>query len=81
MTSSNEEYELLKKVLILALYNRKKGDTIQDVLIELDELKAISLKESKKLLKELKKEDLFINGEFSPLGLIKVQEAQQFFTL
>jgi hypothetical protein len=79
MKFSNEDRELLTRVLLLALYNKKEEDTIQDVLVELDGLQAISLDESKALLKEIKRDSLFVEGSFTPIGLERVKEAQNFF--
>ena len=48
---------LLKRVLLLAVLNRGEN-SIESVLAELDEVGAMSLKESKRVLKELKNSDL-----------------------
>ena len=76
-----EDGEFLKKVLLLALFNRDKTDSIQDVIVELDVTKAISMSDSKELLKEIKNEQLLINGKFTNLGKEKVDEAQKFFEI
>jgi len=81
LSNFEDENEILRRVLLLAIFNKKDGDSIQDVLVELDELKAVSLDESKRFLKEFKKDKLLIDGKFSPLGLAKVQEAKEFFTI
>lgn len=76
-----ENIEILKNVLLLAISNKKKEDSIQDVFIELDEINAMSLKESKNIFKDMKKEKLFFEGDFTLLGLQKVEEANVFFKL
>jgi len=76
-----EDSEFLKKVLLLALFNRDKTTSIQEVLVELDVVNAISMNDSKELLKEIKADKLLIDGNFTDLGKSKVDEAQKFFEI
>jgi len=76
-----EDSDFLKKVLLLALFNRHDTDSIQDVIVELDATKAISMTDSKKLLKEIKDDQLLVEGSFTDLGKEKVDEAQKFFEM
>ena len=76
-----EDSDFLKKVLLLALFNRAESDSIQDVIVELDATKAISMADSKELLKEIKDEKLLVEGKFTTLGKEKVDEAQKFFEM
>ncbi len=78
---NSTDSDILRKVLLLALLNRKEGDTIQDVIVELDSIQAMSIKESKKLLKEFKRESLIVDGELSPLGVAEAEKAKLFFRI
>ena len=78
---NSTDSDILRKVLLLALLNRKEGDTIRDVIVELDSIQAMTIKEAKKLLKEFKRESLIVDGELSPLGIAEAEKARQFFTL
>ena len=76
-----EDSDFLKKVLLLALFNRDENISIQDVIAELDATQAITMAESKKLLKEIKDDGLLLDGKFTDLGNQKVDEAQKFFEI
>jgi hypothetical protein len=76
-----EDSEFLKKVLLLALFNRDNDTSIQEVLVELDVVHAISMNDSKELLKEIKTDKLLVEGNFTDLGKSKVDEAQKFFEM
>ncbi|HIC10091.1 MAG TPA: hypothetical protein EYO61_01865 [Campylobacterales bacterium] len=78
---NSTDSDILRKVLLLALLNRKEGDTIQDVIVELDSIQAMSIKEAKKLLKEFKRESLIVDGELSPLGVAEAEKARLFFKI
>jgi len=76
-----EDSDFLKKVLLLALFNRDENVSIQDVIAELDATQAITMVESKQLLKEIKEANLLVDGKFTALGEEKVGEAQKFFEI
>jgi hypothetical protein len=50
------ENNIEKRVLLLGIYKKEEDETIQDVLLKLEETGMFTLKEAKKLLKELKDE-------------------------
>jgi|GEM_PF-3547898 len=80
MNTQEDESVILRRVLLLALQNRE-DNSIDSTLSELDEVGAMSLKESKQLLKELKSENLISNGQLTPLGIAEVEEAKKFFKI
>ena len=58
-----------KRVLILAIYKKKEGETLNDVLITLEETRLFTKKVGKRYLKELKKEGILVEGKLSFKGL------------
>ncbi len=54
--------QLEKKVLLLGIYTRHEDERLQDILLKLEETGMFTLKEAKKLLKELKEEG-YVEGQ------------------
>lgn len=65
--------DIEKKVLLLGILKRKDDETLNDVLISLEEARVFTLKDGKRYLKELKNESLLINNELSFSGLAKAK--------
>jgi hypothetical protein len=68
-------------VLLLAISKMENDESLQDVIFRLSNAGAFSLKESKKMIKELKNEKLLIDDKLSFIGLQKAQEAERFFKI
>lgn len=66
--------DIEKRVLLLAILKKNDDETLNDVLISLEQAKVFSLKEGKTYLKELKKETFLANNELSFKGLSKAEE-------
>jgi len=70
-----------KKVLLLAILKKEANESFKDVLIMLENARVMSLKEGKRLLKELKKEKLIDDAGLTPKGLKAAKEAEEEFRL
>ncbi len=72
---------LEKKVLLLGIYTKENDETIQDVLLKLEETGMFTLKEAKKLLKELKEENLVQDNNLTLSGTQKAKTIEKEFKL
>jgi len=68
--------DINKKVLLLAIYKKEEDETFNDVVKKMDNSKVFSLKEGKKYLKELKKEELLSDSCLTMLGVTKAKEVE-----
>jgi hypothetical protein len=73
--------DINKQVTLLAILKKEKDETINDILVKLENSRVYSLKEGKQILKEIKDEKLLKDGELTLLGLEKAKEAEKFFRL
>ncbi|MCK9162221.1 MAG: hypothetical protein GX118_08630 [Arcobacter butzleri] len=73
--------DINKQVMLLAILKKEEDESINDVLLKLENSGVFSLKEGKKLLKELKNDSFVVDGALSISGIAKAKEAQRFFTL
>lgn len=73
--------DINKKVLLLAIYKRKTDESINDVILVLENSRVFSLKEGKKYLKELKEEGYVTNGSLTFVGEIKAKEIEAEFKI
>lgn len=71
--------DIEKKVLLLAMYKRKEQESLNDVLITLENSKLFSLKQGKKYLKELKSEAYVLNNELTLKGIETAKVVEQEF--
>lgn len=73
--------DINKKVLLLAIYKKENDENLTDVIKKMDNSKVFTLKEGKKLLKELKK-DQFVNDDYlTILGIAKAKEIELEFKI
>ena len=70
-----------KKVLLLALLKKEADESEKEVLVMLANAKVFTLKEGKKLLKQLKQEGLVNEGGLTPKGVALAKEAEAEFRL
>lgn len=73
------EQEINRMVMLLAISKMENDETLKDAMFQLENAGAFSLKESKKLIKELKQEELILDDKLSFIGIQKAKEAEQFF--
>jgi hypothetical protein len=76
---NDEEINIM--VLLLAISKMENNETLKDVMFQLENAGAFSLKESKKLIKELKNNKLIIDDKLSFSGIQKAKEAEKFFKI
>ena len=73
--------DINEKVLLLAILKKESNETLNDVVLKLENTGLLSLKEGKKLLKKLKKED-FIGDSFLTLkGEVIAKNVEQEFKI
>ena len=70
-----------KKVLLLALLKKEANESEKEVLIMLANAKVFTLKEGKKLLKELKAEGYVSSCGLTPKGVAEARLAEEEFKL
>jgi len=73
--------DINKKVLLLAIYKKEENESFKDVVLMLENTRVFSLKEGKKLLKELKKEQFLSEKGLTIKGLSKAKEIESEFKL
>lgn len=73
--------DINEKVLLLAILKKELNETLNDVVLKLENTGLFSLKEGKKLLKKLKKDD-FIGDSFLTLkGEVIAKNVEQEFKI
>ena len=75
------EDELSKDVFLLAIYKRKDGETLKDVILTMEETGTFSQKKGKKYLKELKSENMVQDEGLTFLGIEKAKQVEMMFRL
>lgn len=71
--------DINKQVTLLAILKKEEDESINDILLKLENSRTFTLKEGKKILKELKSELYIKDGELTLAGIAKAQEAERFF--
>ncbi len=67
------------RVLLLGIYKKQEGESLQDILVMLEDSRLFSLKEGKKRLKALKSNGMIKDGELTVLGIERAKEIEQEF--
>lgn len=73
--------DINKKVLLLAVAKKRQEESLQDVLAMLENAHVFSRKEGKRLLKELKREQLVDASGLTPKGTALAKEIEEEFRL
>lgn len=76
-----EDMNINKKVLLLAIYKKEEDETLTDVIKKMDNTKVFTLKDGKKYLKELKKEQLVLDDYLTMMGIVKAKEIELEFKI
>ncbi len=71
-----QEEELLKKVTLLGILKKKPEETLNDVMQMLVDTGMYSLKEAKKIFKELKAQMYLSNGQLTLKGITAAKAAE-----
>ncbi len=75
------ENNIEKRVLLLGIYTKEADETIQEVLLKLEETGMFTLKEAKRLLRELKDEGYMTGSQLTLKGLERAKNVQEEFKL
>ena len=73
--------DINERVLLLAIYKKEKDESLQDILITLENSRVFTLKDGKKLLKNLKKSKYIIDGILTLSGETKAKEIEDEFKI
>jgi len=73
--------DIEKKVLLLGILKKKEDETLNDVLITLEESSVFTLKQGKKYLKELKNEQYVDNDNLTFSGIAQAKLVEQEFKI
>jgi polyhydroxyalkanoate synthesis regulator phasin len=79
MVMNEDERQLLRQVTLLGIMNRKSDETLDEVMHMLVDTGMYTLKEAKKIFKELKNEKYLVEGHLSLKGLTAAKEAEAIF--
>lgn len=71
-----QEEELLKKVTLLGILKKKPDETLNDVMLMLVDTGMYSLKEAKKIFKELKAQMYLSDGQLTLKGITAAKAAE-----
>lgn len=70
-----------EKLILLAMLKKKEDESLKDVVLTLENTGVFSLKDGKQHLKNLKKEEYFIDSFLSLKGELKAKEVELEFKL
>ncbi len=73
--------DIEQKVLLLGIYKKKEDETLNDVLISLENSKVFTLKQGKKYLKDLKANNYLLNNELTLTGITQAQLVEKEFKI
>jgi hypothetical protein len=73
------DQQINEMVMLLAISKMQNDETLKDIIFQMENAGALTLKESKKLIKDLKAKNLIIDDKLSFVGIQKAKEAEQFF--
>ena len=73
--------EINKRVLLLALYKRAANESCKDVVLMLEASHLFSLKEGKRLLRQLRDEEFLAGELLTPKGVALAKRIEEEFRL
>jgi len=73
--------DINEKVLLLGIYKKEEDETLNDIVIKLEANGLFSLKEGKKLLKDLKKQEYIVDSALSLKGEMFAKEVEKEFKI
>jgi hypothetical protein len=73
--------ELLKKVLLLAIYKKERDVSLNELFTELVEIGTMSQKELDENLKIIESENLFLNNQLTFIGISEAKMAEESFKM
>jgi len=76
---NEEDIDILKKVTLLGILNKKPDETLNDIQVMLVDTGMYTMKEAKQIFKMLKDEKSLVNGELSVKGITEAKAAELLF--
>ena len=73
--------DIVEKVLLLAILKKESDETLNDVVLKLENTNLFSLKEGKKLLKKLKSEEYLTDSYMTLKGEVIAKNVEQEFKI
>ena len=73
--------DIIEKVLLLAILKKESNETLNDVVLTLENTNLFSLKEGKRLLKKLKSEEYLTDSYLTFKGEAVAKNVEQEFKL
>jgi len=76
---NNDDIEILKKVTLLGILNRRPEESLKDIQVMLVNTGMYDMKEAKQIFKMLKAEKFLLEGELTLKGMTAAKEAEAMF--
>ncbi len=73
--------DIVEKVLLLAILKKESDETLNDVVLKLENTNLFSLKEGKRLLKKLRSEEFISESYLTLKGEVTAKNVDQEFKL
>ena len=73
--------DIVEKVLLLAILKKESDETLNDVVLKLENTNLFSLKEGKRLLKKLKSEEFLTDSYLTLKGEVIAKNVEQEFKI
>jgi len=73
--------DIIEKVLLLAILKKESNETLNDVVLTLENTNLFSLKEGKRLLKKLKSEEYLTDSYLTLKGEVVAKNVEQEFKI
>ena len=73
--------DIESKVLLLAMLKKEDDESLNDILLKLENSRVFTLKEGKRLLKELKSKGFISEGKLTVAGDLEAKKAEAEFKL
>ena len=73
--------DIIEKVLLLAILKKESDETLNDVVLKLENTNLFSLKEGKRLLKKLRSEEFISDSYLTLKGEVTAKNVDQEFKL
>jgi len=79
MMMNEDDIDILQKVTLLGILNKKPDETLKDIQVMLVGTGMYDMKEAKQIFKKLKAEKYLLDGELTLKGLTAAKEAEALF--
>ena len=73
--------DINEKILLLAILKKEENETLMDVVLKLENTNLFSLKEGKKLLKELKRNEYISDSYLTLKGELSAKQVEAEFKI